>query len=368
MHLPRTRNNRKHQFLRYVVLLISLNWSTLTGASLPALNIAADEISLSGLSAGAFMAVQFQVAHAGLIKGVGAIAGGPYWCAQNSLLRATSQCSCTGLQKCAVDANSADIDTLTATTRRWATEARIDDPAKMARQRVYLLSGQRDNKVPPTIMVQLRDYLYRFIPPSNIAFEQLDQAGHTLPTKDFGGACAESEIPFLGRCNFDAAGNLLRWIYGPLNPPDNTIKENLGKLQSFDQRPYIDRHLFRWLDGLADTGWIYIPATCKVGSIGPACRLHIALHGCKQSGEQQNSAPPFTQHAGYNTWAENNRIVVLYPQATSIPMLNPFACWDWWGYTDKNYATREGVQIKALRKMIEHLVDKPLKPTHPTPL
>src|SRR5262245_49467455 len=50
--------------------------------ALPALNVDITETSVSGLSSGAYMAVQFEVAHSSIVKGVGVIAGGPYFCAQ----------------------------------------------------------------------------------------------------------------------------------------------------------------------------------------------------------------------------------------------------------------------------------------------
>src|SRR5215210_194447 len=40
------------------------------------------ESSISGVSSGAFMAVQFATAWSSIIKGVGVVAGGPYWCAE----------------------------------------------------------------------------------------------------------------------------------------------------------------------------------------------------------------------------------------------------------------------------------------------
>src|SRR5260370_13773988 len=40
------------------------------------------ESSISGISSGAFMAVQFATAWSSVIKGVGVVAGGPYWCAK----------------------------------------------------------------------------------------------------------------------------------------------------------------------------------------------------------------------------------------------------------------------------------------------
>src|SRR4030088_3735485 len=40
------------------------------------------ESSISGISSGAFMAVQFATAWSSVIKGVGVVAGGPFWCAK----------------------------------------------------------------------------------------------------------------------------------------------------------------------------------------------------------------------------------------------------------------------------------------------
>src|SRR3954454_824671 len=45
-------------------------------------NAGVGDSSISGLSSGAFMAVQFATAWSSVIKGVGVIAGGPYWCAK----------------------------------------------------------------------------------------------------------------------------------------------------------------------------------------------------------------------------------------------------------------------------------------------
>src|SRR5271165_2220281 len=44
------------------------------------------ESSISGISAGAFMAVQFGVAWSSDIKGIGVVAGGPYYCAAANFL------------------------------------------------------------------------------------------------------------------------------------------------------------------------------------------------------------------------------------------------------------------------------------------
>ena len=62
---------------------------------LPSFDVDTGETSVSGLSSGGYMAVQFEVAFSSSVKGAGVIAGGPYFCAQGDVIRATTVCSCT---------------------------------------------------------------------------------------------------------------------------------------------------------------------------------------------------------------------------------------------------------------------------------
>jgi len=115
---------------------------------------------------------------------------------------------------------------------------------------------------------------------------------------------------------------------------------------------------FSWQTGLDSSGWLYVPNSCTKGE---PCRLHIALHGCKQGQSYLPLKPPpgggttFVKNTGYERWADNNHLVILYPQAVSIPLLNPNGCWDWWGYSGADYATKNGVQIQALKAMVDQL-------------
>jgi len=62
----------------------------------------------------------------------------------------------------------------------------------------------------------------------------------------------------------------------------------------------------------------------------------------------------YVRNAGYNRWADTNRIIVLYPQATTSSG-NPNGCWDWWGYDDPNYAVKSGRQMAAVKQMIDRI-------------
>ena len=35
--------------------------------------------------------------------------------------------------------------------------------------------------------------------------------------------------------------------------------------------------------------------------------------------------------------------------------LNPQGCWDWWGYTGPDYATRKGPQVLTVARMLAAL-------------
>ncbi len=331
--------------------------------ALPKLNIDIRETSVSGLSSGGFMAVQFQVAHSAIVKGAGIVAAGPYWCAQGSALTATTRCSCTldpAHRMCDVTATSADVKALVAATRRFAQDGLIDDPLHMARQRSALIAGGKDRTVPPAVVGQLREYLAALgAPAQNLSLATLAESGHGLPTPAYGGACDATGAPYLNRCDYDAAGKLLAWIYGPLKPA-RTGKPQ-GRFVRFDQRPFTPtRFGFTWGSGLDSSGWAYIPEACAKGE---ACRLHIALHGCRQG---QSYAPfswtggavygkTFVENAGYDAWADTNHLVILYPQAVPVMFRNPNGCWDWWGYTDGHYADKRGVQIRAIRAMVDRL-------------
>ena len=129
----------------------------------------------------------------------------------------------------------------------------------------------------------------------------------------------------------------------------------------FEQRPFLSGNPDD--TSMADEGYVYIPKDCQAGG----CRIHVAFHGCRQGTEAVGTR--FVTDAGYNGWADTNRIIVLYPQVRSRYglaigswklVMNPKGCWDWWGYTGTNYHTRDGLQIKAVTAMIDHLA-KPLK-------
>jgi poly(3-hydroxybutyrate) depolymerase len=317
-------------------------------APLGAYNVDPAAISISGLSAGAFFAMQMGIAYSSTIMGVGIFAGGPYDCAR--------QVAYVGCLANATPANAAGLANLQA----WSG-TRIDPVSNIARQRIYLFTGSADVTVGPKVTGQVEGFYVadgRLLPAAQLKYEQLAGASHTFPTNVASSGdnpCNLSVSPFISDCGFDGAGAALQWIYGTLTAPPATPPAGAGATLAFDQAPYGGG-----AHGLAASGWIHVPAACTAAT---SCRLHVALHGCLQAGSMVGQA--FVDNAGYIRWADANRIIVLFPQAQAdgTPHLtaasgwlpNPAACWDWVGWYGEDFDQKSGVQMKAIAAMIERV-------------
>lgn len=303
---------------------------------LPALD-AEPSATVSGLSSGAYMAVQLHVAHSARVKGAGALAGGPYFCAQGSLFTAYYNC-----MKPSGFLPLPSIATLREEVRRRARTGDIDPTANLASSRVWLFTGANDETVTPAVVEGLYAFYAAYGTATVIVRDK--RAGHAMVTEDAGNRdCAATRAPFINDCDYDAAGALLAHLLGPLAPP---AAQPRGSLERFDQTPF-GAHAI----SMDDEGFVYIPKECET----QRCRVHVAFHGCKQGRRAIDDR--FAREAGYNRWADANRIVVLYPQAIARWwwIYNPNGCWDWWGYTGAQYHTKEGAQIRAVHAMLARL-------------
>ncbi len=293
-------------------------------------------ITVSGISSGGYMATQFHLAHAEQVSGVGIIAGGPYGCAENSLGTALGRCVGKA------DANL-DIGQLVQRAKKRAEAGELAPSAQWRTAKVWLFHGSADTTVASLVSDQLAQFYRALVPAEQLRYVTDVRAGHAMPTRSSGNACTSSESPFINACQYDAAGELLKFLLGKLNAP---AEARTGAMQPFDQEVYAPGGELT----LADEGYLYVPKTCET----ERCRLHVVFHGCQQN--VASIREKFVQEAGYNEWADSNRLVILYPQTKSSMLpLNPKGCWDWWGYTGAEYDTRSGNQIATVAAMIEAL-------------
>lgn len=319
---------------------------------LPALSARIDNTSVSGISSGAYMAGQFEMAEARIVTGAAIIAGGPYGCSESVFADAMPGAGTAFLNLskavngCMLDLLSVwgvgDPDALAEKAKKRAAEGEIGPLSDIVTDKVYLFSGQSDHTVMPAIVDDAAKFYAKLgLPSSNIKFVSNLPAGHAFVTEDAGGECSRSGEPYVVDCDYDQAGDLLRHIYGALKPRDATAT---GDYVTFSQEPYIAG----LNTGLASEGVVYIPQACRSGG----CSIHIAFHGCAQN--QQTVGDAFIKTTGFARWADTNKLIVVFPQvATSA--LNPQGCWDWWGYTGRDYLTKKAPQIIAVTKMLEDL-------------
>lgn len=380
--------NQPSRKLRYF-LLPALAAGLILGANaraadpaLPALNLDTSQTTVSGISSGAFMAVQLAVAHSAGVAGVAATAGGPYFCAGNAswagagVSKAIAHCMQGDPAYPATPITQTDVDQMAASARAWAGKGLIDDVANLAKQKVWVFHGYNDGIVKKPVSDALTRWYGIFTPAANIFYKDELKAAHAQISASCGDGgktcqtCATTGGDFINACPdtgiasslYDAAGAALQLFYGPLTrTPTEALR---GQLAPFDQKPFVQKNgqtAAPAAIAMANTGYLYVPPECAAGA---ACRLHVAFHGCQQGAETIGQA--FVTKAGFNEWADANRIVVLYPQAAAtlaVPAtpLNPQGCWDWWGYNDfsfdmtGHYATKDGLQIAAVWRMVERL-------------
>ena len=322
------------------ILALAMSGFAAAATVLPKYNVDVATVSVSGLSSGGFMAAQMHYAYSKTIrKGAGIVAGGPVYCSQGNINIALGPCS--------ADTGSRNLPYLLSVVDGWSGNGYIDPVSNLASAKVYLFSGTIDSTVRQPVMNDLNAMYKNYISAANVTYKNSIAAEHSLPTDAFGNACSVNGTPYVSNCNLDVAGDLLKWIYGPLNARNaGTLG---GSFVNYSQSVFWG-NFDPTTHGMANDGWAYVPANCAAGQ---SCKLHVAFHGCKQNVASVGTA--FYKNAGYNKWADTNDMIILYPQATSTAA-NPNGCWDWWGYDDLNFPGKSGGQMVAVKTMIDRVV------------
>jgi predicted small lipoprotein YifL len=298
-------------------------------------------ITVSGVSAGGFMAVQSHIALADRIGGAGIVAGGPYHCAQGDVQVALSECM-TG--------EGLNIEPLIGFTREAGAAGDIAPVTELDSARVWIFHSPADSVVSPAAGRALMDFYRAFVAADQVAFVDDVETAHGWPTLDAGAACMEWGGDYINDCDYDTAGAILQHLYGDFNARDPQAKpENLVETAM--------SAYFGSGSHVAESGYLYVPDSCR-GNPGD-CSLHIAFHGCVQGAEFIDDR--FAMQAGFNEWAESNHLIVAYPQIEKS-LFNPKGCWDWWGYTDEDYDLRSGKQVAGVAAIIDSFVSGTLLP------
>jgi hypothetical protein len=293
--------------------------------------------TVSGVSAGCFMAVQTHFSFSSQITGAACIAGGPFYCAQDNIDIALTQCMTADA------APLINIDYLESIVRNTAATGFIDPVENLVGSRAWFYSAQNDTVVAPTVVEKNIQLYARFLddPATQITAIMDHDGEHAAITAHWGNPCGTLGTPYINACGFDAAGAQLEYFYGP----DLNKNATNGTLYSIDQSAYIPGGWGAWT-GLAKEGFVYIPDNCKAGA---PCHFHISFHGCEQS--VADIGMDYVWNTGY---VNRSDVVVLFPQALAND-LNPRGCFDWWGYTGPTYASNKGIQVVTIYAIAQDL-------------
>lgn len=321
--------------LAVALLMFCAHAATPEAGALPALHVDPARVAVAGISAGAYMAAQAQLAYPEVFRGSAQVAGGPYDCAQGNVL--------TAVTACMKGTPAPDAAALVKIAQQRAASGQIGPLEKLAGQKVYLLHGRQDPVIAESVAHAAADFyaaLKKAVPKLSslsVTWDGGHDFSHTFPTLDAGGDCAKVGTPFIGKCGFDGAQAVFHALYGA---PLHKVDAPRGELRRFEQTALepAAAHAF-----LADSGMVYLPPAC-VG--GKRCGVLVALHGCQQNIDSVGEA--FVKDAGFNRWADAYDVAVLYPQVRSGVAANPKSCWDWFGYSGSNYDLRDGVQLRWL--------------------
>ena len=300
-------------------------------AGLPGLD-AQPNVTVAGVSSGAYLAGQYHVAWSESVTGAGLIAGGPWGCAGGDIAQALGPCA---------EGSGLDLPALVQDAGALAAANAIDPLDGLDGDSVFVFHGANDAIVPAATTRAAADFYSGLDADIAVSYIEDVPATHGIPVLESPLGCTEFAAPFLNDCDYDLAGQMLETLYGPLQPRSDDAVE----AQPFDQAPYA-------ASGLADTGYVFVPQACRGER---RCRVHVFLHGCSQSAEAVGTA--VVNGAGFNEWAVTNDLIVLYPQvaASAMAPVNPLGCWDWWGYSGENYLERDAAQLAAIHRMVTDL-------------
>ena len=323
--------------MKTFLITIALLTATVSHAGdSPDVKIDRDKVTVFGFSSGGEMAHQMHLAYSDLINGVAIVAGGPYGCAEGSSSIAMSRCM-GGVP------DAVPVAERVAVVRAAAAAGELAATNNLENDRVWLFHGTQDPIMGAGLSDALAALYSEFIPAEQILYVNDIEAGHGFPAQGHGSECTAMEPPFVIDCDFDAAGALLQHLYPDLVAPGPGPGLELAKVTLPGAAEA----------GLSDAAYLFIPPACVNSE--KACAMHMVLHGCGQSAVQLGT--DFMMQSGFLPWAQANDIVMAFPQVVPGP-LNPFTCWDWWGYTGANYDTRDGAQMAVLADWISSFTDQ----------
>ena len=132
------------------------------------------------------MANKMSTAYSKTIAGSDSVAGGIYWCAQGECMNRTDNIK---------------------------PEVQIAQAENLAKQQLYIFASPKDTIIKPPASDRLYEFSAKYIPAAQIKYEKSIESAHGFPTLTYGSSCTLGFLPWLLKCNFDTAGEILKSMY-----------------------------------------------------------------------------------------------------------------------------------------------------------
>lgn len=353
---------------------IAILFDSGTNSSPSSVGAPPESIFVSGLSSGADFAAQFQVAYSANVSGAAIFAGQPFRCAITRFPKDELQPPnpevpiCVGCppnttliyDHCKHEPSWVDVSELKAVAENNFKDKLIDDPSNLNNTGVYCYRGTEDSHYAPGSVAKTAEFFTQFASsPNNVKLVDDVPSGHAYPLP---GTCpwpcglgaTANIIPFQN-CRYDGIGEALKHIYSTLGKPIRTLKDWFwDSLFWFDQEPFWGNRNITRLEKYA---LIYVPKRCASSQNAPLkrCNLMVNFHGC--GFVFPGTYEMLVTQLNLNAWAEANDIVVLYPRLGAIGTTaeQKQGCWNVYGQTGVDYATKNADQMAAIWQMVSSL-------------
>jgi len=233
-----------------------------------------------------------------------------------------------------------DPKALSEHAKELASDGKIDPLSDVAKENVYLFSGNEDQTVERPVVEAVRDFLEEVgVPETNINLVE-KEGNHAFIT--------EAEQPAASPpSRMSATATTIRprpSSLGSMGRSRTSRPSPKGASSTSTSRP-------SWPgDGFADEGVGPLPARRKGAAESTSRSMAAESH--------EAVGDDFIKESGFAHLADTNRLIILFPQ-TKASAINPQGCWDWWGYTDLDYLGKDAPQIAAIWALVEQLAKSP---------
>ena len=192
--------------------------------------------------------------------------------------------------------------------KSYEKAGKIDASSNLSGHKVFIFSGKSDSTVCNKV-AQAGEQLYKDLG-ADVKVKYDFPAAHTMPTVNYGNICTLAMKPFIGKCSYNGAFEALNSLF------DGKLTQGSGK--------YIKSNLYSVSQKTSGTSmgpkaYVYAPTACKEKDAN--CPLHVVFHGCQQT--INDIQMQYVENTGYNEVAEDNNLIILYPQVVSSMLTNP---------------------------------------------